>query len=185
MWFCDQCGQEATGGDPLAGTAPTCPVHGPRWRLVRNAPCAAAVVVRDGLVLLGRRANEPFRGWWEVPGGFVERGEHPAAAAIREVREELGIAITLTGLIGIYVEDSPGHEIPPGTIGGARVEDLQVTVFEATTTETSCEPDPAEVSDWAWFRPEDIPGDLAGRHRIRIDDWLAGRTVPLPADGLG
>lgn len=172
MWFCDQCGLEATGGDPLAGQAPTCPDHGPRWRLIRNAPCAAAVIVRDGLVLLGRRARPPFQGMWEVPGGFVERGEHPTHAAVREVREELGIPITLTGLVGTYIEQS------------ARGEALQVTVYAATTDAEVAVPDPAEVSGWAWFAPEDLPSELAGRHRLRLDDWRRGTTVPLPADGL-
>ncbi|CAN5786621.1 NUDIX domain-containing protein [soil metagenome] len=172
MWFCDQCGRSVTGGDPLAGEAPTCPEHGPRWRLIRNAPCAGAVIVRDGLVLLGRRARAPFAGWWEVPGGFVERGEHPATAAVREVGEELGIAITLTGLVGLYLEQS------------ARDESLQVTVYEATTEATTAVPDPAEVTEWAWFSPDDLPAEMAGRHRLRLDDWLAGRTVALPADGL-
>ncbi len=156
----------------MAGTAPACAEHGPRWRLIRNAPCAGVVIVRDGLVLLSERAKEPFRGWWEVPGGFVERGEHPADAAIREVREELGIDISLTGLIGIYIEDSQWGE------------QLQVTVFEATTDAVTCSPDLTEVTGWAWFAPADLPMELAGRHRIRVDDWLAGRTVPLPAHGL-
>lgn len=172
MWFCDQCGLEATGGDPQAGVAPTCVTHGPRWRLIRNAPCAAAVIVRDGHLLLGRRARHPFAGQWEAPGGFVERGEHPTQAAVREVREELGIEITLTGLVGTYLEES------------TRGEALQVTVYEATTDAETCTPDPAEVSEWAWFAVDDLPPVMAGRHRLRLDDWLAGRTVALPADGL-
>ena len=172
MWFCDECGAPATGGDRAAGAPPVCAEHGPRWRLVRNAPCAGAVIVRDGQVLLARRAKEPYAGWWEVPGGFVELGEHPSDTAVREVREELGIAIELTGVVGTYLEVSG--------VG----EHLQVTVYEATTGPTDPTPDPAEVLAWAWFAPDAIPAELAGRHRIRIDDWLAGRTVPLPADGL-
>lgn len=172
MWFCDECGRSAHGGQPLAGEAPTCPEHGPRWRLVRNAPCAGAVIVRDGRVMLGKRAKAPFRGCWEVPGGFVERGEHPADAAVREVREELGIDVTLTGLVGVYLEDSVAGEA------------LQVTVYEAVTDATVAVPDPSEVSEWAWFAPADLPAEMAGRHRLRVDDWLAGRCVPLPADGL-
>lgn len=172
MWFCDQCGRAVTGGDPLAGEAPSCAEHGPRWRLIRNAPCAGAVVVRDGLVLLARRATAPFAGWWEVPGGFVERGEHPADAAVREVREELGVTIALTGLIGIYLEEN------------AWGESLQVTVYEAATDAVEADPDPTEVCGWAWFAPADVPTEMAGRHRLRIDDWRAGRTVPLPAHGL-
>lgn len=172
MWFCDECGRCVDGGDPLLGQAPVCVDHGPRWRLIRNAPCAGAVVVRAGLVLLGRRARGPFEGCWEVPGGFVERGEHPADAAVREVREELGVAITLTGLLGVYLEQS------------ARGEALQVTAYVATTDDAEPVADPTEVSEWAWFARDDLPHEMAGRHRLRIDDWLANRAVPLPADGL-
>jgi ADP-ribose pyrophosphatase YjhB (NUDIX family) len=173
MWFCDECGASVGHGNVLAGDPPTCLEHGPRWRLIRNAPCAGVVIERDGKVLLGRRANPPFEGEWEVPGGFVERGEHPVDAARREVREELGIDVTLTGLLGIYLEDS------------SRGEPLQVTVFVGTTDAVDVDPDPAEVSACAWFDPADVPERMAGRHRVRIDDWMQGRAVPLPADGQG
>ena len=171
MWWCDECGEPATGEVAPFGAPPVCTTHGPRWRLVRNAPATGTVIVRDGRILLARRAKEPYAGWWEVPGGFVELGEHPTEAAVREVREELGIEVELTGLVGIYLEVSGFGE------------QLQVTVYEATTEAAVCVPDPAEVADWRWFDPSDVPVDLAGRHRIRVDDWIAGRTVPLPADG--
>lgn len=171
MWWCDECGQPATGEVAPLGAPPVCATHGPRWRLVRNAPATGAVIVRDGRILLARRAKEPYAGWWEVPGGFVELGEHPTEAAVREVREELGIEVALTGLVGIYLEVSGFGE------------QLQVTVYEASTEAEVCVPDPTEVAEWAWFEPVDVPVELAGRHRIRIDDWIAGRTVSLPADG--
>ncbi len=53
---------------------------------------AAAVIVRDGKILVGQRRrtdSHPFK--WEFPGGKVERGETPAEALERELREELGI----------------------------------------------------------------------------------------------
>jgi ADP-ribose pyrophosphatase YjhB (NUDIX family) len=108
---------------------------------------------------------------WEVPGGFVERGEHPADAAVREVREELGVDVVLTGLVGMYLEQS------------SRGESLLITCYTASTSATEVSPDPDEVSDWGWFAPADLPEEMAGRHRLRLDDWLAGRTVALPADG--
>lgn len=52
-----------------------------------------AVIVRDGRVLLVRRANAPSRGRWSVPGGTVELGETLAEAAIREVREECRVEV--------------------------------------------------------------------------------------------
>jgi ADP-ribose pyrophosphatase YjhB (NUDIX family) len=175
VWFCDECGVPTQGGDPAASDPPVCATHGPRWRLVRNVPCAAAVIVRDGRVLLARRAKAPFLGYWEVPGGFVERGEHPTEAAVREAREELGITITLTGLIGSYLELSGFGE------------DLLITAYEARTDDPEPVANPHEVSEWAWVAPADFPpaDAMAGRHRIRLDDWCAGRTVPLPGDGLG
>lgn len=54
------------------------------------------MVVRDGLVLLLRRAPGPYRGFWDVPRGFCEGDEHPMHAAERELAEELGLACTAT-----------------------------------------------------------------------------------------
>jgi ADP-ribose pyrophosphatase YjhB (NUDIX family) len=53
---------------------------------------AIAVVHRDGAVLLVRRRRAPARGLWGFPGGHVEWGETTAEAAIRELREETGVA---------------------------------------------------------------------------------------------
>jgi 8-oxo-dGTP diphosphatase len=172
MWFCDECGSEATGGDPAKADPPTCPTHGPRWRLVRNAPCAEVIVERDGRALLGRRARPPLEGLWEIPGGFVDRNEHPVEAAVREMREELGIDVTLTGLVGTYLEQSAFGEC------------LEITAYTATTDDTEIRPDPNEVSEWGWFAPADFPDEMAGRDRERLDDWARGVVVPLPADGI-
>jgi 8-oxo-dGTP diphosphatase len=172
MWFCDECGAEATGGDPAAADPPVCAVHGPRWRLVRNVPCTEVIVERDGKALLGRRAREPLAGMWEIPGGFVDRNEHPVQAGVREMREELGIDVTLTGLVGTYLEIS--------SLG----ECLEITAYVATTDATEVVPDPGEVSEFGWFAPGEFPEAMAGRDRERLDDWAAGRIVDLPADGL-
>jgi 8-oxo-dGTP diphosphatase len=66
-----------------------------------SAPIAAVgiVCVRDGAVLLIRRGNAPMRGRWAIPGGRVEPGETPAAAAVRELREETGVSAELRGVI--------------------------------------------------------------------------------------
>ncbi len=56
---------------------------------------AAAVLVRpDGQVLLAQRPpGKAYAGYWEFPGGKLERGESPRAALVRELREELGIEV--------------------------------------------------------------------------------------------
>lgn len=59
------------------------------------------VEVKDKIVLL-KRAIEPQKGKWVVPGGYVDRGEEVEAATLRETKEECGIDIRLKKLLGVY-----------------------------------------------------------------------------------
>lgn len=59
--------------------------------------------------MLAQRGIEPFNGFWDIPGGFLEAGEHPEAGARRELLEETGLEIHLNGLLGVYM-DSYGAE---------------------------------------------------------------------------
>lgn len=52
---------------------------------------ASGVVIRDGKILLTKRATEPFKDMWDIPGGYMHYGELPADALVRELREELGV----------------------------------------------------------------------------------------------
>src|SRR5207302_6517988 len=71
--------------------------------LWRDPKVAAAVVVEtEGGIVLGRRAIEPGRGLWCLPGGFVNHDEDPASAAIRECREQINPDVELTALLGTY-----------------------------------------------------------------------------------
>ncbi len=62
---------------------------------------AAAVIIRDGRVLIARRkAGQPMEGFWEFPGGKVEHGETPQQCLERELREELGVVVKAGRIIG-------------------------------------------------------------------------------------
>ena len=99
----------------------------------------AVVVEADGGIVLGRRSIEPGYGLWCLPGGFVNDDEDPAIAAVRECREEISVAVDLTGLIGVYhiaKTDAPSMigiaykgRLVDGAVPAAGVEMLEVTVF--------------------------------------------------------
>lgn len=62
---------------------------------------AAAIVAREGQVLLVRRTMTPGQGKWTIPGGFVEFDEDPHLAVVREVLEETGYRVESTGLLDV------------------------------------------------------------------------------------
>ncbi|MDH3654680.1 MAG: 8-oxo-dGTP diphosphatase MutT [Myxococcales bacterium] len=63
---------------------------------------AAAVVIREGRVLLTRRAEgQHLAGMWEFPGGKLEEGESPEEALVRECREECGIDVDVGAILDV------------------------------------------------------------------------------------
>lgn len=80
--------------------------------LPQRVPCVGAVVWdATGRLLLVQRAHEPGRGLWSLPGGRVEADESAADAVIREVAEETGLAVVVTGLAGVVERPAPGGGI--------------------------------------------------------------------------
>jgi ADP-ribose pyrophosphatase len=79
-----------------------------------QAPTAAAsaVVIRDRQILLVKRAHEPGKGQWSIPGGRIEVGETIHDAVRREVMEECGIEIEVVRILGAFdriIRDADGR----------------------------------------------------------------------------
>lgn len=130
---------------------------------------AGVLPVRDGRVLLTRRAIDPGRGLWTFPGGYVDWGEDVPAAARREALEEVRLDVRLEGFLGLYSQ------------GGAPVV---VAVFLGSPPE-GVEPVPRreEVLEVAYFAPAEIPwGALAfPSTREALRDWVRQLGSPRAA----
>jgi A/G-specific adenine glycosylase len=84
------------------GTQKQRPVRLPRKR-IPTVDAVAAILVREGRVLLGRRSEQALlAGLWEFPGGRVEVGESEPEALRREIQEELGVEIRVGERVGSY-----------------------------------------------------------------------------------
>jgi ADP-ribose pyrophosphatase YjhB (NUDIX family) len=88
------------------------PVPDPRSYPDRPYLAVSAAIIRDGRVLVARRARAPALGVWTLPGGVVEAGETLAEAITREVAEETGLTIEPVALAGhreVVVRDDGGQ----------------------------------------------------------------------------
>jgi 8-oxo-dGTP diphosphatase len=112
-----------------------------------SKPTAGALVEDGGRVLLARRAHEPFVGHWDIPGGFLEEGEHPLDGLRRELREETGLEIEPLEFLGVWMDRYGGDSTAEATIN-----------LYWTARVVSGEPEPADdVSELAWFEPDAFP----------------------------
>lgn len=72
------------------------------------------IIKRQTGIVLIKRKNDPYKGHYALPGGFVDVGETVEHAAIREAKEETGLDIEIVKLVGIYSDrarDPRGHAV--------------------------------------------------------------------------
>lgn len=167
--FCPRCGAPLVTEVVDERPRQVCPDCG--WVHWRNAkPCAGALVVRNGKVLLVRRIIEPFLGYWDIPGGFCEADEHPAEAAIRETREETGLEIELTGLLGLWMDTYEGSTTL-NVYYLARPLSRRIQVG-------------SDADGAAWFAPRALPAKIAfANGRKALAAWATGDPTPLHLRG--
>jgi 8-oxo-dGTP diphosphatase len=109
----------------------------------RRVPAVGAVVRDDhDRLLLVRRGQEPGLGRWSLPGGRVEPGESARDAVVREVDEETGLRVVVTGLAGNVERPGPGGVL-------YEIEDFYARVEPGTDPRALQAGD--DATDAAWF----------------------------------
>lgn len=135
-------------------------------------PAASAVVVdNQGRILLHRRRDNDK---WALPGGKMEIGESIGGCAIREVREETGLNVELTGIVGIYSD--PKHVF---SYDDGEVRQEFSICFHATITggNITASEESHEVAFFAADQVDDLA--MVESIRLRVNDYLSGATPKI------
>lgn len=143
----------------------------PFSRTNRQAPIAAglAIIAEDtGRVLMIQRANDeedPAAGMWEFPGGHIEEGENPLAAAFREWSEEVGRRVPAGKLVGNWKSEDGKYL---GYVWSIKAE--AVIKFNAEKSVTNPDdPDRDTIEAIAWTDPAHIADNPATRPELKKD----------------
>ena len=134
-------------------------------------PSTTAVVTdeHDRIVLIRRRDND----LWALPGGGMELGESIVDTAVREVKEETGLNVEVTGLIGVYTNP---HHVMAYTDGEVRQQFSLCFTTRLVGGDLLID---SESTDIAWTDPQDIPAlTMHPSMRLRIQHYLEHRTTP-------
>ncbi len=160
--FCPTC------GTPVQSTGRSSGICSAGHAVYANSkPAAGVLLVRGEQVLLIRRGAEPRLGTWDIPGGFLEDAEPPREGAVRELQEELHLALDASDLTLVLTSINPWPT-------GATLD----IVYEAPMPDQ----EPRAGSDcagFAWFDIDDLPTDLpfesTGEVLRRWRAWRAER----------
>ncbi len=119
-----------------------------------------AVIIKEGKVLLQKRASGMFKGSWVLPGGIVEKGEDTWGACVREAREETGLDISIVKMVGFYNDPERDPEKHAATMA-----------FLCRPTDPGKEPRKSEeATEMKWFPLDSLPDNMGFDHEKIISD---------------
>lgn len=136
--------------------------HAPLWL----SGVSAVILDAHGRILLTRRADNRR---WAIVSGILEPGEQPAAAIVREIREETGVDVDLVRLSSVDVTPPLTHA------NGDRAQYLDLC-FLARYTGGVPHPADDENLEVAWFTPDALPSPLTDSSVGRIEKALRGEA---------
>ena len=131
-----------------------------------SKPTASGLIVQGNKILLGKRAHEPEKDKWDIPGGFLEAGEHPEDGLRRELMEEVGIKVRVERLGGIFMDEYGPEKVPTLNIYYL-VSPLSEDVIAGS-----------DLKEVKWFTKDEIPYDeiAFSNGKMMIEAWLKGEV---------
>jgi ADP-ribose pyrophosphatase YjhB (NUDIX family) len=157
--YCQQCGSvliDANEDGFFRGKCINCGEYTFRMHKVG----IAAVIFKEGKLLLLERAQEPWKGYWNFPAGFLEYEESLEEGVRREVLEETGLNVKVLDqhLVVKYLDDPRGYGI--------------VLFYDCEIINGEYAPNP-EVTDMQFFSKEQLPANIASScHQLMLDTLL-------------
>ena len=127
--------------------------------------CAGFMLVNaEGLVFVGQRIDPSAQGFWQMPQGWIDKGEDVQAAALRELHEETGVAENLVEIIAQGAQPFL-YDLPPELLGKVwkgkyrgQEQYWFLGRFLGSDADIDLEAhDPPEFNEWKWVTPADLP----------------------------
>lgn len=138
-----------------------------------------AIIERDGKILLVQESGGHDKGKWNQPAGWIDIGEDPLVAVMREIKEETGLDFTPEAIIGVYslVKESLREKVEAGVPHGFKIIYKGSVIGEVGNFEK-------DVANAKWFTPEEIQSIDGTTLRDRdipqeVADYFSGKSYPL------
>lgn len=153
--FCSVCGGKLSSkdGNLSCTRCPFVNYQNPR-------PTVSAIILHKNKLLLAKRRTKPFKGWWDLPGGFIDKGETPEKALQRELREEMGLTAGIKFFFGVYHGTYPSSRDPFYVLSFVYIvkpKSGDVRVI-----------DKEELSGVQWFPKKELPKKIAFDSNQRV-----------------
>ncbi len=131
-----------------------------------------AVILRQGEVLIVRRANPPLQGQWSIPGGALDLGEKLRDGVAREVREETGLDVEVGPVLDVFDSIFPDED--------GRTQYHYVLIDYLCHLRSGTLAAATDASEARWARPEELPG--LGMKQVTIE--VIRKALALDSESL-
>lgn len=164
--FCPACGAPLDRAAGSAANVNLLVCGSCKFEFWQNSkPAVGAIIVRtiggNPHLLLCRRGIEPYRGMWDLPGGYLNNGEHPEEGLSREIREELGTSLERRKFLTVDIGEYPREDV-------AEEARFVLVLFYVCEINADARLTPMDdVREVEWFPLEELPDGIAFPANLR------------------